>query len=242
MLNTRYHGRYIHKAPSMSLKDCNVKLLFLAFILTILSNSVQAVPIAITTADSLNVRAAPRGEVIDSIGMSSRVEILNFSGKWAQVVYFKGRDSRRSVGWVSVEYLQLISRGGVSLSGNCDTESQTGAEVCLDVNDAEIECDENYAGNYYQDCEVEVEYDIETDYRGESSIDTEIECEVEISLKTRESYNSNESDDESESHSLDSHDSESGSMDFDFSFSSYKEVYSVELEDVECEISDLDLH
>ena len=137
---------------------------------------------------------------------------------------------------------EMQRRKTQGVSGDvCDTEYKSGAQVCLEISDADIECNKSYMGEFYRDCEVEVDYELTTDYRGQSSINVDVECEAEISYKARESRNSSDSDDESESHSLYANGSDYGSIDIDFSFSSYKEVYSVKLESVECELSSVDL-
>jgi hypothetical protein len=212
------------------------------FLFVIVFNA-NGMRIALTTARSLNVRDTPNGDVIDALPLGSAVEIANSKGGWANVVYFKnGSTSSPKYGWVSIIHLEIMSVGGISSSsGTCETEYQSGAEVCLEISDAELKCNESYTGDYYRDCEVEIDYELTTDYRGQSSISVDIECEAEISFKARQSYNSSESDDESESHTLDANDSDYGSVDIEFSFSSYKEVYKVELESVECEIEDMNL-
>jgi hypothetical protein len=213
-------------------------LVVLAFIS--LSFNANAIPIALTTAKSLTVRESVGGKVVDALPVGSVVGISNISGGWAYVIYFKGGNtSKPYYGWVSTKFLQIT--GGGASGGTCETEYQSGAEVCLEVSDADLECNKSHMGEFYRDCEVEVDYELSTDYRGESSINVDVECEAEISYKARESYNSSDSDDESESHNLYANGSDYGSIDIDFSFSSYKEVYSVELRSVECEISSMNL-
>ena len=145
-------------------------------------------------------------------------------------------------GWVSSKFLRVTSSGGSSLSGgSCDTEYQTGAEVCLEVTSADLDCRESYSGDYYRSCDTEISYELQTDYRGQSSINVDVQCEAEISYKARQSYRSSDTDYSSDSHSLYAHGSDYGTAYLSFSFSSYKEVYKVELDSARCEIQSIDL-
>jgi len=213
------------------------------FFLILASVSVNGIRIAVTTAKSLNVRDAPSGKVIDALPLGSAVGIASIYGTWAHVVYFKsGNKSSPRYGWVSTKFLKITSSGSASVSGgNCESEYKSGAEVCIEVSDANLECNESIAGDYYSDCDVEIEYKLTTDYRGHSSISVDVECKAEISYETRGTYGSSESDDESKSHTLYANGSDYSSVDIDFSFSMYQQVYRVELESVECEIDSLDL-
>lgn len=135
---------------------------------------------------------------------------------------------------------ELRSRGASGQS--CQTEYETGARVCLSVSVADLDCDEDIYGDYYDDCEVEVDYSLETDYRGSSSINVDVECEAEISYESNSYLSKSDDENFSESHSLSSYDSTYNQADFDFSFSSLEEVYSVELDDAWCEIQDTYLY
>lgn len=211
------------------------------FILTLLCTS-EAFAIAITFAlantNNVPVKSSPDGQTIDTLPLGTAVGVIGLSGSWAKIMYFpKGETKQTKQGWVNILYLQVTS----SRSSSCESEYQSGAEVCIEVTDADIDCDENYSDNYYNGCEVEIDYGLETDYRGQSSLNVDIECEAEISYKSRSSYNSSGSDSETESHSLYAGGSDYNTIEVDFSFSSYKEVYSVELDSAECEIESVNL-
>ncbi|MBU2430957.1 MAG: hypothetical protein KKH99_09715, partial [Proteobacteria bacterium] len=138
--------------------------------------------------------------------------------------------------------MERRKRQGVS-GDDCETEYKTGAEVCVEITGADIDCNESYSGNYYRDCDVTLDYEIQTDYKGGSYIDVEVECTVEIEYKGRETYTTqSDSNSETETYSLYAHGSESGSMSFNFSFSSYNEITKVKISSAECEINSVDLY
>jgi len=204
----------------------------------------NATTIAVTTADSLNVRSSPNGEVIDSLPAGSVVALQRVSGGWAYVLYLD--ESKRpgsGVGWVSAQFLRVASEGtGLSATGDdCRKERKSGAKVCLEVTSADFDCDEHYSGEYYDSCEIEVDYEIRSDYKGDSRIYVDIECEARVSYKTRESYDSSDSDSESESHYLRANRTIRDSLELDFSYSDYQEVYSAEVDSLECEIESVSL-
>jgi hypothetical protein len=203
----------------------------------------NAMDMGVTIAKSLNVRNQPKGKVIDSLPLGTPVGLLDIKGEWVRVSYFKGANTRKpKYGWVSVKYIRITSRRYTSSSSHCETEHKTGAEVCMGVSNADLDCNKSFSGNYYRDCEVELSYQLTTDYNGGSYLDVDVSCEVEISYRGRKGYiSSSDSDSETQSHSLFANDSESASMDFDFSFMSSKEVYKVEIESAECQIDSVNL-
>lgn len=135
---------------------------------------------------------------------------------------------------------ELRSRGASGQT--CQTEYETGARVCLSVLGADLDCDENFSGGFYDNCEVEIDYALETDYRGSSSINTDVECEAEISYESMLYMNRLEDEKFSESHMLSSYGTVWDNADLDFSFFSSEEVYRVELDDAWCEIQNIYLN
>lgn len=138
---------------------------------------------------------------------------------------------------------QIQERRSRGVSGDdCETEYKTGAEVCVEVNNADLDCDESYMGNYYDDCEVTVYYELNTDYKGGSYLDVEVRCEAEIEYTGRNTYGwSSESEYRDESHSLYAHGSDSNTITLNFSFSAFEEVTNVKIDSVHCEIESVDL-
>ena len=225
-------------------KVCSRLLGTVVVILMCVSGNVNSATIAFTTAGSLNVRDRPDGQVVDTLPMGSVVAISKKYEGWAAILYFHDSDPNNAKsGWVSSKFLKLRGTAPSGVAGAiCETEYDTGAEVCLTVTNTDFDCNESYAGNYYSECELEVDYELQTDYRGNSSLDVNVECDAEVSYKARESYDSYESEYDSSNHSLYSNSSDYGSIDLDFSFSSYQEVYEVEVDSVDCEISSVELY
>lgn len=221
-----------YKKGLTTVAGCAVTLLLISF---------QSVTIAVTTADTLNVREAPNGDIVDQLPLATRVGVIGAKGTWAKVMYLTDNREEVDQGWVSVQYLRIAGKGASGYSSSCQDEYRSGAEVCLQVTSTDLNCDESYTGDYYDSCEVNINYNLDTDYEGQSSIEAEVGCDVEISYEARNGYGSSDSDGDSYSHDLYEHDSESGSMTFDFSFSSYDEVYDVEISSTDCRLEDLEL-
>ena len=118
---------------------------------------------------------------------------------------------------------------GVS-GDDCETEYKTNAEVCVRITGVDLDCEESFSGNYYSDCDVNLAYEVETDYRGGSYLDVDVECTVEIEYKGREIYiTQSDSSNQDESHTLYAHGSDSETMNFNFSFSSFQEITNVKI-------------
>jgi len=134
---------------------------------------------------------------------------------------------------------QLQERRSIGVSGgDCEWEYESGAQVCVTVTDVSLDCRESYDGDNYRSCEVVVDYEVSTDYRGDDYLSVEVECTVDIRYKRRDFYSwRSDSDYDTEDHSLYYFGSDSGDMSFDFSFRSYEEVYSVKIDSAECEIN-----
>ena len=140
--------------------------------------------------------------------------------------------------------LEMQRRRAQGVSGDdCETEYKTGAEVCVGITGVDIDCNKSYAGEYYQDCDVTLNYEIQTDYKGGSYIEAEVECTVDIEYKGRNTYSTqSDSSNQEESHSLYAHGSDSGTMYFNFSFSSFNEITKVEINSANCEIEDVNMY
>jgi hypothetical protein len=198
--------------------------------------------IAITTAN-VNVRQSPGGDAIGTLPPGTTVGVLGFQSPWVQVVYIQPQIAKGQHGWIHVQYLRLMGnqRGGrvASVSGdNCESESDTGAQVCVRLSDTDIGCSKSFAGEYYSSCSVSVEYEVETDYDGDDYIEAEVSCEVEISYRGQQIYAArSDSDSQEQSHDLYASDSESNSMEFEFSFSSFNEVTSARIESAQCQVT-----
>jgi hypothetical protein len=190
-----------------------------------------AVVTAVTTAQ-VSVRQSPNGAVVGVLKPGTVVAVLKVAGEVTQIMYFPKPGAKEvKTGWIATRYLRVVSRGGTAGGDDCETEYKTGAEVCVTVTDAELDCTKDFSGEYYRSCEVTIEYDVRTNYSGGSYLDVDVECEVEITYTGREMYSSrSDSESNNESHNLYANGSESESMSFDFSFSSFNEVTRVRIE------------
>jgi hypothetical protein len=133
-------------------------------------------------------------------------------------------------------------RSAVASGDNCETEDKTGANVCVTVTDATLDCHKAFDESRYTDCDADVSYSLKTDYRGNSSLDTDVDCSVEISYSGRNTViTKTDSDSDTNSHTLEAHDETSESANMNFSFSSFDEVTRVKISSVECRIQSVDL-
>jgi len=125
---------------------------------------------------------------------------------------------------------------------NCDEEDQTGARVCVTVSNSQLECHKNFDESQYSGCDVTVDYELETDYEGRSSLDATVDCAVELSYSGRNTpYPKTDSESDTSSHTLMAHDSDNGTIEVSFSFLSYHEVIRAKIISVECRVSSIDL-
>ena len=135
---------------------------------------------------------------------------------------------------------EIKSRQARGARGNhCDSEYSSGANVCVTVKNAELNCSESYARGNYDSCRVGVSLYVETDYRGHGYVDGRVKCEVSLATVGSGGYESSQSNDERWSFSLYANDSSTRSLDIDFSFSSYEKIRKVRISDLTCRVRDL---
>lgn len=200
-----------------------------------------AMPIGMTTAQTLNIRSAPSGEVVGSLPMSTVAGVLDMQGDWLKIMYFEGGDTSRSrEGWIHAQYFRLTSASGIGGS-SCETEYRSGAEVCLNIVNTNLDCHEDFSSNTYRGCDVTTEYELTTDYRGQSSLDVDVSCDAKIIHHAVNSMRRSSSESNWLSHSLYAHGSGWHSMDFSFGFNTLGEINRVQLDSVTCRIDSVDL-
>jgi hypothetical protein len=125
---------------------------------------------------------------------------------------------------------------------SCETEDSTGANVCVTVTNTTLDCHKSFDGTQYRDCDVDVFYSLQTDYRGNSSLNAEVDCTVELSYTGRNTVIAKtDSESNTNSHSLDAFDRLSESVGINFSFSSFYEVTRAKISSAECRIESVDL-
>lgn len=207
------------------------------------------------TADTLNVRDAAHGAVVDQLSRGDSVFARQRSpnGPWLLVVYVSERQIGLSEGWVSSEYLseapprrRLIaaptSRGPklslLSLSCDATYSLRGGAFFCLTITDTSFNCDEAIFDEGFDECELSFDVDISTDYNGDDTPSVDVECSAEIDYRTgNDSWE--QSEDESTDLNVDvyfGHGSDSGSIDFDFDYA-WEPVTWAKATSLECDIS-----
>ena len=212
-----------------------VSITFFLLTLICLSTASLGSSLMVQTNTLVELKDSPNGQTIATVPAGKIGITQEINPPWVKV-YFGDSTSSSSVkiGWVKLSELTVLK--SIVTGDDCETDYDTSAEVCVTVGDVDLDCYEGYDGNF-SSCEVEIEYSVETDLdRDDKYLDVEIECEAEISYKRRNRSGSWDSDDDDESHILYSNGSDYGEIDLDFSFSSYEEVYSVRIDDAECEV------
>lgn len=126
--------------------------------------------------------------------------------------------------------------------GDCETESQSGAEVCLTITNSYFDCDKSFEGTSYRGCSLSISYEVSTDYRGQSSIDVDVECEASIDTKKRQGFSGFETAQDDESHTLYANGNDSETVRLSFDFSSFQEVYGASVSTASCKIDDVSLN
>jgi hypothetical protein len=125
---------------------------------------------------------------------------------------------------------------------SCETEDSTGANVCVTATNSSLDCHKSFDGTAYRDCDVDVSYTLQTDYRGNSSLNANVDCTVELWYTGRNTViPKTDSESDTNSHTLDAHDRLSESAEINFSFSSFYEVTRAKISSVECRIESVDL-
>lgn len=122
----------------------------------------------------------------------------------------------------------------------CETEDKTGAQICVSLASADLDCDKYIGEEKFSSCEAVIKYEIRTDYKGNSSINTDIKCEGEVSYSG--GYSGSSSEYKRKSHTLYREGNDSDRVRLDFSFSSYQEVISVKITDARCKIESVSLY
>jgi len=116
---------------------------------------------------------------------------------------------------------------------SCETEDSTGANVCVTVTNSTLDCHKSFDGTQYRDCDVNVSYTLQTDYRGNSSLNAEVDCTVELWYTGRNTViPKTDSESDTNSHTLDAYDRLSESAEIHFSFSSFYEVTRAKINSV----------
>ncbi|MDL0433684.1 SH3 domain-containing protein [Marinobacter sp. TBZ242] len=217
------------------------RIIFFALLWLMSMATAVAMPIGMTTAQSLNVRSAPSGEVVASLPMGTVAGVLDMEGNWLKIMYFEGGGTNRSrEGWIHSQHFRLTSASGVGGS-SCDTEYRSGAEVCLNIINTNLDCREDLSSDTYRSCDVTAEYELTTDYRGQSSLGVDVSCDAEITHQTVNGRRRSSSESEWFSHSLYSQGSDWDAMNLSFSFNSFDDIYRVQLDSVTCRIESIQL-
>jgi hypothetical protein len=119
-----------------------------------------------------------------------------------------------------------------------------GVRLCVTVTNSALNCHKSFDGSQYRDCDVNVSYALQTDYRGNSSLNAEVDCTAELSYTGRNTVipkTDSVSESDTNSHTLDAYDRLSESAEIHFSFSSLYEVTRAKISSADCRLESVDL-
>lgn len=111
--------------------------------------------------------------------------------------------------------------------------SSGGASFVVSLSDAQIDCTENFDGGF-SGCTVDVEFQYDSDYNGNSEPRVSLTCEVEIETREADGFRSferNYSDDTLRGRTG------SGSIEVSFSFYSIDPIVEATVSDASCDIT-----
>lgn len=203
-----------------------------------------------TTAETLNVRSKPEGQVVGSLPKNTVVTILSSRGGWVKILSLS-QGQKGVIGWVSEKYIEKdgnqSNQEPSSISAvaydQCESEYKTGAEVCIKVSNATLDCSESLFDDYYDNCAVDVTYILDTDYKGGVSISTDVTCEAEISYESKDSFvSSNLYENTRETHDVYAYANDRHYVNMSFSFGTFDEVLRVKLNSFDCRIDNVELY
>lgn len=133
-------------------------------------------------------------------------------------------------------------RAQIAAGQHCDTEYRSGAEVCLSITNREFDCQKAIFGDYYQSCEVQISYQLQTNYRGNSSVEAYFECSADISYSGKNIFGGSDSSSERKRISLFANDTSRGTVNLNFSFAIFAEATRAQVVSTSCRIRDLNLY
>lgn len=213
-----------------------MRLLTLALLILLASATIGAEAkqvFATVTASSLVARSAPQADAppVGSLSSGTYVVVQQVQGEWALVGWLV--DKKVQSGWVSAQYLSLVSRGGGGSGSSFTTGG--GANFDLHVDDTDIHCREGYDGGY-SSCEVTVSISYDSDYNGNDYPNVYVDCDVTLKTTDVKQWTASKSESGSEQFYGAT---ESGEITVDFRLSSFDPVVEVRVYDVDCEITDV---
>ncbi|UCF87363.1 MAG: hypothetical protein JSV71_01250 [Nitrospiraceae bacterium] len=135
---------------------------------------------------------------------------------------------------------KILQRSSQKLSrDDCEKEYKSNARVCVTVTDASLDCRESYNKSFIQNCDVEVYYEVSTDYNEDNHLDVGIKCSAKINYKKGDSNSWNSYSDHVYKNYklLFSNNNVSDNMSVHFYFGSNKEVTNAKIDSVECKIN-----
>lgn len=155
------------------------------FILVLVLASVSSLALGLSearvTADSLNVRKNPGGELVDKVGEGQLVKLVSEKDGWSQILYLKGESENASFGWVSSDFIELRFEAE---NTDCIRHPDTGENHCLSTMPANLQCHlhENITESSYKGCSVEIRYELS----GLAGLNEplKVSCHSELSIKT----------------------------------------------------------
>ena len=142
----------------------NIKQIYAACLWLIWSNLAYGLSDAVVTVESLNVRKAPKGEIVDVVLKEEKVRIVKTivdtndgNKEWAQIIYQDTESGGTQFGWVAKRFL---AEPFIAQKTTCLGENEGSNVDCLSTTAPDIQCKKNAATNTYTGCNVNIRYEL----------------------------------------------------------------------------------
>ena len=123
-----------------------------------------------------------------------------------------------------------------------DPEGERVEAIRLDVTGTRFRCTESQCEHHYDNCIVEIDYELRADTRPDLSLEASVSCHADITYGTGHGYIlTSSSDSKLQVHRLQPRVPDAHHLSMCFTFSSYEEVITAQLDSVKCRIKEVEL-
>jgi hypothetical protein len=152
-------------------------------------------------------------------------------------------NSTREGGSLLDQPLDLENTGLSGFPPVCeDPEGEEVEAIRLDVTGTRFHCTESQCEHHYDNCIVEIDYELSAETRPELELEASVRCSADITYGTGHGYIlTSSTDSHMQTHSLKPRMPDAHHLSMCFKFSRYEEVITAQLDSVKCRIKKVDL-
>jgi len=147
---------------------------------------------------------------------------------------------------LTLTLLLMLFAGGVWTANisevDCVSHYENNSELCLEINNYSLKCNDDYSGKYFENCKVIINYKVSTDWEGNNLFDNHLHAVANCTSKISKDYfihNSRFSEIdtrlERKSSFLSSNETLSETVTTEYSFPSFEKVISLKVLSIDCE-------